>query len=350
MIDRTAGGVMSSQAVDPNWPANRVDSRPGSDQGSSAETTLDTVSAPKSAYPLPSSPISTPRLHFVLPLSTRLPKFTRAKRSWRPSLVLQERDLDLLRTAADYRLITTPQYLLLYFEEGRDGIYRRLQTLFHHGYLDRLGTNPNAPMLYALGRRGAEALEVSYRKEVGDRYVAHQLMIGQFRIALTLAARAAGIEFDWLRLPVDLPLRPDGFFALRFSDLPEGRNRAFFFLEADRSTMTRERFVKKLEAYQSWYEADGHTGQLGIRNFRVLTVTKSDERATSLMRAATATRALSAGLPRFWFASNAGLALSCATSRMLDPIWRVPGQTSEDPQSLVPGALGTVARSGIGTQ
>jgi hypothetical protein len=41
-------------------------------------------------------------------------------------------------------------------------------------------------MLDALDRRGAEALEVPVGKEAGDRYVAHQLMIGTFGSASRL--------------------------------------------------------------------------------------------------------------------------------------------------------------------
>lgn len=88
-------------------------------------------------------------------------------------------------------------------------------------------------------------------------------MIVNFRIALTLAARARwdvrllffereGLALrDRVRASPNgrtrtFPINPDGFFGLQFPDRPEGRNRAFFFLEADRSTMTRERFLQLL--------------------------------------------------------------------------------------------------------
>src|SRR5438034_1943342 len=107
-------------------------------------------------------------------------------------------------------------------------------------------------------------------------------MIGDFRSAVTLAADVSGIETTWRRFPDNQPVRPDGFFGLRFPTLPEGRNRAFFCLEADRSTMSRERFLAKLNAYQRWHAAGGHTASLAIKSFRVLTVTKSVERLRSL--------------------------------------------------------------------
>src|SRR5687768_10465277 len=75
------------------------------------ETTVETVSAGNSASRLASAQISTPRLTQTPSFVRRLPRFVRAKRSHRPSFALQDRDLDLLRSAHDYRLITTPQYL-----------------------------------------------------------------------------------------------------------------------------------------------------------------------------------------------------------------------------------------------
>src|SRR6266498_4150785 len=70
---------------------------------SSAETTPEPVSA------------ATPRqhLHFARslpPNSTSsvfscLPKYTLAKPSWRPVLVLQDRDIDFFKAVSDYRLL-----------------------------------------------------------------------------------------------------------------------------------------------------------------------------------------------------------------------------------------------------
>src|SRR5574337_780795 len=90
------------------------------------ETSPNTVSARTPIQLRWLSTISAPRLHFGSPPARRLPKFTRAKHSWRPPLVLQERDVEFLKAAADYRLLSTPQYFLL-FPVSRDAVYRRLQ-------------------------------------------------------------------------------------------------------------------------------------------------------------------------------------------------------------------------------
>lgn len=270
------------------------------------ETAPEAVSSLKDARSRAISRSPTPRLRLT-PFRRRLPRFVRAKRSHRPPIALQERDIELIRTAYEYRLISTPQYLELFSDESRDGVYRRLQRLFHHGYLDRVGSNPNAPLVYAVGRRGADVLDVAPAKDVGDRYVAHRLMISSFRIALTLAARERGIDLTWQNTIGDAPVRPDAFFRLRFPELPDGRNRASFCLEADRSTMTTERFVEKIEAYCRWYDAGSHTALLGIRRFRVLTVTKSEERMESLIAAVGRMGTANAVFRMFWFTSEGRL-------------------------------------------
>jgi len=148
-------------------------------------------------------------------------------------------------------------------------------------------------------------------------------MIGDFRIALTLAARKRGIILTWHTVSVDLPIKPDGFFSLQFPELPDGRNRAHFFLEADRSTMPRERFVAKLAAYARWRVGGGHRENLGIKNFRVLTVTKSDERVASLIEAVGTAGALRSASPAFWFTSAERVV---ARTSVFDATWEIPGQ------------------------
>lgn len=208
-------------------------------------------------------------------------------------------------------------------------------------------------MVYALGTRGSEVLvERGLLQETGDwrkknrdlqyRYIAHQKMIANFRIALTLAIRERSdirlLFFHREELALRdrvtvvkngrrqvLPINPDGFFGLRFPGLPEGRNRAFFFLEADRSTMTRERFLQKLVGYWEWFCHGGHTRRHGIRSFRVLTVTKSEERLVSLLRVAADAKELREGLQLFWSTSEERIAPERAAS-VFESIWETPDQ------------------------
>lgn len=156
---------------------------------------------------------------------------------------------------------------------------------------------------------------------VRERYVAHQAMITNFRIGLTLACqdrpdvRLLFFQREGLRLrdrvtaPVagrrqTIPINPDGFFGLQLPDRPEGRNRAFFFLEADRSTMTGERVLRKLLGYWAWFGQGGHTEKHGIKSFRVLTVTKSEARLRHLLGLVRREEALAEARPMLWFASE----------------------------------------------
>jgi hypothetical protein len=232
--------------------------------------------------------------------------------------------MDLLRAVHNCRFISTVQLLALFESESRDGIYERLKRLFHHAYLNRIGDNPNAPLIYSLAARGAEALDVAVRNEVGDRYLLHQLMITECRVRLASAARRAGIEVLWRQVPRESPVQPDCFFGLRFPDRPEGANRAFFFLEADRSTMPRGRFIEKLLAYERWSKAGAHTAALGIRSFRILTVTKSPERFESLLGMTARDDRLHALRPRCWFTPMARI------GAIFDPIW----QSAAEPDNL----------------
>lgn len=337
------------------------------------ETPPDTASAcnPQSDGEFRS--VSALRLDFGSPPARRLPKFTRAKHSWRPPLVLQERDIAFLQAAADYRLLSTPQYLLL-FPESRDAVYRRLQLLFHHGYLDRLNGDPTKPMVYGLANRGAEILvERGYLQDIGDwrkknqdlqdRYIAHQTMITNFRIALTLAVRERldvrllFFQREGLALRdrvtaahngrrQSLPINPDGFFGLQFPDLPEWRNRAFFFLEADRSTMTKDRFLQKLVGYWEWFCQGGHTRKHGIRTFRVLTVTKSEERMGSLLHAAREAGELQEDLRLFWFTSEKRFGAE-RPAPILGPIWGGSDRPGS-PQSILPQVSSTASPDGAG--
>ena len=78
-----------------------------------------------------------------------------------------------------------------------------------------------------------------------------------------------------------LPVAADAFFTLR-----DAKGRTHYFVEADRGTMTLERFTRKLIAYAEYDKAEKHKDKFGIRKFRVLTVTSSAVRIQNLMQAA----------------------------------------------------------------
>jgi hypothetical protein len=116
-------------------------------------------------------------------------------------------------------------------------------------------------------------------------------------------------------------VEPDRVFGLYLAGGLPDRREMFFFLEADRGTMPvkrrglgRSSFFRKLLAYEATWQQGLHRSQLGLPNFRVLTVTTGRERVRHLVEAA---RSLNTGPGLFLFADATGL----ATQDILTRAW-----------------------------
>jgi hypothetical protein len=181
------------------------------------------------------------------------------------------------------------------------------------------------PLVYALGKRGAEILEaegvarrggVRYdpkNRNLSRMFLGHTLAVAEAMVAFEIACRGReGVRFippeevlagappetRRLRLPFRwqvevrqggkshrLGVEPDKVFGLEFHRAPENRRRAYFFLEADRGTMPVMRkglgqtsILRKLLAYRETWMQDLHENYLAIPNFRVLIATTNTER------------------------------------------------------------------------
>lgn len=120
----------------------------------------------------------------------------------------------------------------------------------------------------------------------GPLFRNHELMLSDIHVSLVLASRGSSIKLAlWkqgrgeLKDSVTvfeeeeqkkLPVEPDAFFVLEDTRRPASP--AAFFLEADRSTTTNQRFKKKIRAYQAYFKQGLHTEKYGIRSARVLTI------------------------------------------------------------------------------
>jgi len=275
----------------------------------------------------------------------------RRHRFGKPTFVLQERDHEIIRLVGNYRFITSEEIQALI--SGSDQtILRRLQKLYHAGYLDRPRSQRlrgNTKMIYALGNKGAHLVATllgiepskgdwaEKNRQVGVRHLEHTLMVSRFRATVTFAAKLSGqvsVE-SWLQgqeiqdqVTVEhrdwterIPVHPDGYFVLRLPDEPAGSNRIHVFLEADRGTMTTKRFVKKMLGYWHYWRSGKQEERFDMKNFLVLTVTRTAERTANLVAA---TRVLDApnhrGLRMFLFGSEQTFGLS-EPERILEPIW-----------------------------
>jgi hypothetical protein len=135
-----------------------------------------------------------------------------------------------------------------------------------------------------------------------------------------------GQTFRW-RVKVNrrltLGIVPDRVFALDFALNAERRERAFFFLEADRGTMpvmrrdlSQTSFYRKLVAYEATWLQSLHSTRFAFHRFRVLTITTSRERIKTLVNACSRLRQ---GHGLFLFVDKASLA---QPSDVFSPIWQ----------------------------
>jgi Replication-relaxation len=288
----------------------------------------------------------------LAPLRTKhLPRFRRASPQERPAFRLTDRDREALKTIYENRWITaemlqdllspvtlTPRQQealgkLIQAKKARASgpetaerrqgtkreIRRRLQMLYHNGYVQRHKVSDGEAIAYALGNLGAEELVLHYgidskeiewttkNRESGERYIRHALMVTRFRHALALALRnfpEASVE-QWIpsgaftakvryqdtvrtregsrTQEVDGVVKPDGLFVVEV-----GEKRIHYFLECDRSTMSNARYLAKLKSYFAFwatYVKDG-TKPSGITQMRVLSVTISEARKDNLRETA----------------------------------------------------------------
>ena len=262
----------------------------------------------------------------------RLPRFRRAAATTQP-MQMTPRDSEILRQIAAHRFLRSSQIAALVGGSAQQ-VLRRLQLLFHHGYLERPSaqidyyhSGGSQEMVYGLASRGAGRLRRDLdmpfsrmdwsgkNQRAGRLFLEHALMVSDIMVALELACRKSpGIRlltdadiplppaakksrapFHWhlnLSTRHRLGVIPDRVFGLEYVDLPEDRNRAWFFLEADRGTMpvTRQNldqssFFRKMLAYEATWTQSIHRTRIGLNRFRVFTVTTSPERAQHLAEA-----------------------------------------------------------------
>ena len=291
----------------------------------------------------------------------RLPRFRRTREHIR-AFQLTTRDLDIIREVARHRFLSSPQITAL-VEGAPAQILRRLQCLFHAGYLDRprcqldyYHAGGSRAMVYGLGSKGAgvlrQKLDLPFSRMDWDTknrrvrriFLEHSLMTAEIMIAFELACRAseARVKFilpeDVSRSPAASPskrqpwhqwrtnldgkpqtLIPDGVFVLEYAAEPEGKNRRLCFVEADRGTMPLVRsrgsascIQRKLRLYTHLWKSGRFAESTGVSRIQVWIVTESPGRATNMKQAFAS---LPAGKGLFHFTTlgelkNPGISLS----------------------------------------
>ncbi|MBI5771955.1 MAG: replication-relaxation family protein [Verrucomicrobia bacterium] len=228
----------------------------------------------------------------------------------------------MLRQIDRHRFLHSRQIVAVTPGSGQH-VLRRLQRLFHHGYVDRpraqlhyFSADGSRPLVYALTQAGAQAIAETGRSprrldnsNVKQLYLQHTLLVADAMLALEKAchdplapqlvpgvelapAITAAVRPDWKvsvrdrQTTVRVGLVPDGLFVLAPR---ESSDRVLCFVEADRATMPiRRRSLhqtsvwRKLLAYAACWEKKLPAERYGIERMRVLVVTTTSQRAARL--------------------------------------------------------------------
>ena len=249
---------------------------------------------------------------------------------------LTDRDLRLLANLERLRLASGEQLAAL--DGGSpQNVSRALLALWENDYVERLLGQMETrvlykgsfPLIYGLTRPGAWLLrrhgyevrrrilyETDKQRQAGWRFIEHRVDISEFMVKLELACRnrsdlaliqrpqiidaADKSQRDrrirlYANVRVDgehklLSVDPDETFGLHLAD---AQKESFFFLERDRGEMPVHRrknkeqtyFAKKMQTYYEANRAGEHEREFGLPNFRVLTVTTSEERVAQMIEA-----------------------------------------------------------------
>src|SRR3954449_1687835 len=285
--------------------------------------------------------------------SVRRPRFRRAPEP--PPFRLTDDDVEIIRHIARHRFLRSTHIAAL-VGRSLDRTNDRLLRLFHAGYIDRpraqldyYPTFGSAPMIYALADRGVRLLKewdgAAFRnlewsrknREAGRPFIEHQIEIVDFEVGVQRAVRARnGIKLitadDMIavaprRLPVTNPFSldaklsdhgvvreaaiiPDIVFGLELRD----SIRRNFIVEIDRGTMPVRRsdpeqtsIERKMRVYLAAHAAKQHQREFGWTNFRVLFVTRNQERIETMIDASRQSQARrhGVGASLFWFSTFA---------------------------------------------
>lgn len=236
---------------------------------------------------------------------------------------LTDRDKAILLAVSLYRFLTTSHILSL-VPGSRQNIVRRLQRLYHAGFLDR--PRAQLPLRYAgelselvyaptrktpthVAVEGGETDSWGERKSVSSLFLAHSLSVSDALIRLEADCRLRGTSFIPERdILVAHPARnasrfawrvtiregadtesvgviPDAAFAVDRMDHSGSPRRWYFFLEADRGTMPLHRKAlcqssihRKVLAYSKSRTSCVLKDKYGIPGFKVIFIARSKER------------------------------------------------------------------------
>ena len=264
----------------------------------------------------------------------------------RHPIVINDLDVELFLHLDEYRWLHS-HHLVDFSGRNKTAVYRRLNRLYHAGYIDRIKNPTNyypgpgsEPYYLALDNEGARILEVTRgipyrdrrpaiknlktppsREETRRRRVynlTHDMLIPSTVTAFIRATRGSSTEviqrraiieklslsrdqdtkpFSWV-VPVThnhiadvVGVSPDTVLALHYTELAEGRNRAYLFPEIDTGSedvynndLSVSSIYRKFLAYCGTYEHGLNEKYFAIRSFRVPFLIPDEKRLQEIVR------------------------------------------------------------------
>jgi DNA-binding Lrp family transcriptional regulator len=266
---------------------------------------------------------------------------------------LTPRDAEILRLLRRHRFLRS-NHIAALLGDSRQQLLRRLQKLYHHGYVERppcqldyFHRGGSLAMVYGLGNRGAAfllrtenstpiRLDWNARNRSATRlFLDHALMISEILVALETECRvrgdvrlrhaeelehsAQGYAARWsitAHGAEHITVIPDAVFALERTQADGSTDSVLYCLEADRGTMPvqsanqhRTSIARKLTAYETSWRTNIFRQRFNASRVQVLTVTTSAARLDSITACA-GNRVSAAGL--FHFAAFTEILVSSA--------------------------------------
>jgi len=200
------------------------------------------------------------------------------------NIIIQPRDLELLRTTALLRTIDREQARTIGGFTSITRVNATMLRLLKAGLLNRffLGVGPGTQKsIYTVSRKGAALAGVSYRRfrrksnglYSGDLFLEHQLLLNEIYLSVHKNAASVTVQ-NWKTFEKPLPgssVIPDAYFEIVSSELIKP-----VFLEVDKSTESKKIWKKKAASYLSFALSGAFEKQFHHSQFRVLVITTSD--------------------------------------------------------------------------
>jgi hypothetical protein len=197
--------------------------------------------------------------------------------------------LDLLRVLAKYYCLRTQDLAyLLKSDDPHDNDLRTinftLKRLRDEGFVCRKqiiqngrGDQRSFPFVYGLTDKGVSELNDG-RSFEERRSVEHELALALFRIDLEDVCEKIGWELYWRQFDLKNRIDPDAYF--RITTEAGGFH---FFLEEERQKPSHKKQFRKWATYYDYYNSDLCQKEWGFRQFRVIIIEATQERAKHLL-------------------------------------------------------------------